>query len=101
MRRRGWILFQVAALALIATVLVDAAFRRTLAGLHRVHRALETEQAAVMLDALEQLTAGRTEDVSLTMEGWPVAEARHGAAGWTLTVRAAGAPAFHRVLPAP
>ena len=99
MRRRGWILFQVAALAMIATVLVDAAFRRTLAGLDRVHRTLDAEQAAVMLDALEQLTAGRTEDISLKMEGWPVAEARHEPAGWTLTVRAAGAPAFHRALP--
>ena len=66
MRRRGWMLFQVTALAAVAAVYVSTALGRATAQVHELRAALDAEQAAVMLDALEQLPG----EVSLKVEGW-------------------------------
>ena len=67
MKRRGWMLFQVTAMAAVAAIYVSTALGRATAELHTQRAALDAEQAAVMLDALEVLSP---DNLSLKVEGW-------------------------------
>ena len=77
MKRRGWMLFQVTAMAAVAAVTVSTALGRATAQLNTLRAALDAEQAAVMLDALAVLSP---DDLSLKVEGW-TALSRHEVAG--------------------
>lgn len=99
MKRRAFVLAQVVILSTLALGLAVVSFGRTTNQMHLVRRALDAEQAGLMLDALEQLTSGQSADLRLTVPGWTELTAVRGPSGWTLTARGAGAAAS-RVVPA-
>lgn len=86
---------QAMVLGAIALGLAFAAFARTANQLHLVQKALDAEQDAVMLDALEQLTDGQ--DRTLTCSGWDELSVTK----QVVRARAAGRAPVTRTLAAP